>query len=227
LRVGVVTFPGSNCDADAQRAIDGVDGLRAVRLWHGDADLAGVDAVVLPGGFSWGDYLRPGAIARVAPIVQELRRFADAGGPVLGICNGFQILCEAGLLPGALQPNRDGRFRCMDVWVKAEGRACAWLPPLSRPLRLPIAHAHGAWTAPEPELQACEDRGQLVLRYVTATGERADAANPNGSARDVAGVCNAAGNVLGLMPHPERAVHADLGSTDGLHLLTALLGRSA
>jgi phosphoribosylformylglycinamidine synthase subunit PurQ / glutaminase len=215
LKWGVVRFPGSCDDVDAQLAASRVG--EAVLLWHGDHDLQGVDAVIVPGGFSYGDYLRVGAIARFAPVMEEVVEFARSGGPVLGICNGFQVLCEAGLLPGALLPNVGLRFRCLQVSVEVLNaetvftRACE---PGER-LSIPCKHTTGRYYAPDDELDRLQAAGQVVLRY--APGE-----NPNGSVRDVAGVCNEAGNVMGLMPHPEHAVDELVGgSADGLKLFAS------
>ena len=214
MKVGVVTFPGSNCDADFRRAIDRVDGLDSLALWHKDTDLSLVEAVVLPGGFSYGDYLRCGAIARFSPMMQAVARFAAQGRPVLGVCNGFQILCEAQLLPGVLLQNRDLSFLCKDVKVTVEQTDTPWTRGLAPKLLLPIAHGEGNWQADDETVARIEGEGQVVFRYV---------ANPNGSRNDVAGLCNAARNVVGLMPHPERAVDPLLGGTDGLGFLTSLL----
>jgi phosphoribosylformylglycinamidine synthase subunit PurQ / glutaminase len=215
VRFGVVRFPGSCDDVDAQLAASRVG--EAVLLWHADHDLQGVDAVIVPGGFSYCDYLRVGAIARFAPVMEEVVEFARSGGPVLGICNGFQVLCEAGLLPGALLPNVGLRFRCLQVSVEVLNadtvftRACQ---PGER-LSIPCKHTTGRYYAPDDELDRLQAAGQVVLRY--APGE-----NPNGSARDVAGVCNEAGNVMGLMPHPEHAVDELVGgSADGLKLFAS------
>ena len=205
--VGVVVFPGSCDEHDAARAIRRTPGLEPRYLWHADADLAGVDAVIVPGGFSYGDYLRAGAIAR----------FAAAGGPVLGICNGFQVLCEAGLLPGALLPNTSLRFICRQVDVLVEHPRCSFTAECEpgESLSLPVKHGFGRWYAPAEQLGELERKGQLVLRY--APGQ-----NPNGSSRDVAGVMNEAGNVLGLMPHPEHAVDELNGSADAGRLFGSL-----
>jgi phosphoribosylformylglycinamidine synthase len=219
-RVGVVTFPGSNCDADMRHAVSATSGLSAVPLWHKDADLRGVDAVILPGGFSFGDYLRCGAIARFSPVMGEVARFAAQGRPVIGVCNGFQILCEAGLLPGVLLRNEGLKFICADVHLRSEGRASAFVPALPRPARVPVAHAEGRWYADDDTVARLSDAGQLVLRYVTASGEAGG--NPNGAVADVAGVCNEAGNVVGLMPHPERVVEPLQGGTDGLAFFARL-----
>jgi phosphoribosylformylglycinamidine synthase subunit PurQ / glutaminase len=212
VRFGVVRFPGSCDDVDAQLAAERVG--EAMLLWHADRDLRGADAVIVPGGFSYGDYLRVGAIARFAPVMEEVIAFARDGGPVLGICNGFQVLCEAGLLPGALLPNDHLRFRCRQTTVEVVNadtvftRACA---PGER-LSIPCKHTTGRYYAPEDELDRMQADGRVVLRY--APGH-----NPNGSARDIAGVTNEAGNVMGLMPHPEHAVdELTGGSADGLRL---------
>jgi phosphoribosylformylglycinamidine synthase subunit PurQ / glutaminase len=215
VKFGVVRFPGSCDDVDAQLAASRVG--EAVLLWHADHDLQGADAIIVPGGFSYGDYLRVGAIARFAPIMEEVIAFAHEGGPVLGICNGFQVLCEAGLLPGALLPNVHLRFRCRQVSVEVLNadtvftRACE----AGERLSIPCKHTTGRYYAPEDELDRMQASGQVVLRY--APGE-----NPNGSLRDIAGVCNEDGNVMGLMPHPEHAVD-DLvgGSADGLKLFAS------
>jgi phosphoribosylformylglycinamidine synthase len=214
-RFGVVVFPGSCDDVDAQLACERVG--ETVMLWHADRDLQGVEAIVVPGGFSYGDYLRAGAIARFAPIMEEVIAFARDGGLVMGICNGFQVLCEAGLLPGALLPNTGLKFLCRQVEIEVVNpdtpftTACA----PGRALSIPVKHTTGRYYAPATELTEMAANGQVVLRY--AAGQ-----NPNGSARDVAGVTNAAGNVFGLMPHPEHAVDALTGSTDGLCLFASI-----
>lgn len=218
MRFAIVRFPGSNCDADCERAV--VEGLghEAVYVWHKDTDLGDVDAVLLPGGFSYGDHLRAGAIARFSPIMPAVIEFADAGGPVAGICNGFQVLCEAHLLPGALIRNRSLRFRHVEVTLRVE-RTDTALTAGCEPgqlLRMPIAHGEGQFVADPDTLATLEAENRVVFRYVDARGERTPEANPNGSQHDIAGVCNAAGNVVGLMPHPERAISELLGSTDGL-----------
>ena len=214
--VAVVTFPGSNDDHDAALALRGL-GAQAVAVWHGDSELpSGTAAVVLPGGFSYGDYLRCGAIARFSPVMGAVRAFADEGGPVLGICNGFQILCEAGLLPGVLRPNRQLEFVCRDVALRVERSGAPFTSRCSdgQVLVIPVKHGEGAWYADDGLLSELERRGQIVLRYVDDT---------NGSIGDVAGVRNEAGNVLGLMPHPEHAVDSLLGSTDGALVLGSLV----
>jgi phosphoribosylformylglycinamidine synthase I len=225
VKVGVVTFPGSNCDEDARLAISEALGAEAVRLWHKDHDLQGVDVVILPGGFSYGDALRAGAIARFSPILQEVQEHASRGGPVLGICNGFQIACEAGLLPGALLRNADLKFVHQPVHLKVEQVDTIFTSHYAhgQVLQIPIAHGEGRYTADDETLDRLEGEGQVVFRYVTASGTRSAEANPNGSMRDIAGIRNAAGNVLGLMPHPERAVDPRLGPADGLALFESLL----
>jgi phosphoribosylformylglycinamidine synthase subunit PurQ / glutaminase len=218
VKIGVVTFPGSNCDYDCYKAVQEGLGAEAVYLWHKEHDLQGVDAVFLPGGFSYGDYLRAGAIAAHSPIMREVIAFANDGGPVAGICNGFQILCESGLLPGALMRNRSLKFRSRDVFLRVE-RA---VPPFTSEytvgevLRVPIAHGEGCYTAEPETLDALEANGQVVFRYCDREGEATPASNPNGAARNIAGIVNGAGNVLGMMPHPERAMDLALGSADGL-----------
>ncbi|MEB3234262.1 MAG: phosphoribosylformylglycinamidine synthase subunit PurQ [Cyanobacteriota bacterium] len=215
MTVGIVVFPGSNCDRDVRWALEGCLGLATRFLWHEDTDLAGVSAVVLPGGFSYGDYLRCGAIARFAPVLQQVAAFAEAGGPVLGICNGFQVLTEMGLLPGALTRNQNLHFICEPCDLQVQPGPCRWLQgyvPGER-MTLPIAHGEGRYQVDPQTLRTLEQNGQVVLRY---------SANPNGSLGDVAGLCNAAGNVLGLMPHPERACDPATGGIDGQRLLASL-----
>ena len=217
VRVGVVTFPGSLDDSDARRAVE-VCGGEAVALWHADDALGDVDAVVLPGGFSYGDALRCGAIAHLAPMMTAVAAFAREGGPVLGICNGFQVLCEAGLLPGALLRNAGLRFVCRDVAVEVTGTS-AWTSSYRTGQRivLPVKHGEGRYHADETTLDALEAEGRVVLRY-------APGANPNGSARDIAGIANEAGNVVGLMPHPEHAIdHVTIGGLDGRGVFASVL----
>jgi phosphoribosylformylglycinamidine synthase I len=218
-RIGVISFPGTCDDRDALRALE-LTGAEAVRVWHRDTDPPALDGALVPGGFSYGDYLRPGAIARLAPAMDAVRRLAAEGRPVLGICNGFQVLCEAGLLPGVLRPNHAGRFVARDVELRVEQAGSPWLPGRATGdiLRIPIKHHDGAWTAPDDVADTVEAAGQVLLRYRT---------NPNGSRGDVAAVTNAEGNVLGLMPHPEHAVDALLGSTDGRTILQGLLALAA
>jgi len=229
MKFGIVTFPGSNCDYDAFHAVTEVLGEEAVYLWHKDHDLQGADVVVLPGGFSYGDYLRAGAIARFSPIMQEVIAHAKSGGPVLGICNGFQIACEAGLLPGALMRNRDMKFISTPLLVRVENSGTLFTNRYTdgEILRLPVAHGEGRYFAPPPVLDELEQDGRVIFRYVTASGERTSAANPNGSERDIAGIVSEDGNVLGMMPHPERACSPLLGSEDGVRLLESILARVA
>jgi phosphoribosylformylglycinamidine synthase len=219
-RVGVVVFPGACDEQDALLAVDRVEGLEACFLPHGERDLKGADAIVLPGGFSYGDYLRVGAIARFAPVMEAVLDFARTGGPVLGICNGFQVLCEAGLLPGALLVNDSLKFVCRQVLVRVESTATPFTSALDEEdeLSMPVKHTTGRWFAPPALLERVEDVGQVVFRYVGGT-------NPNGSLRDVAGVSNEAGNVLGLMPHVEHASDELTGSIDGLRLFGSLARR--
>jgi phosphoribosylformylglycinamidine synthase subunit PurQ / glutaminase len=225
VKAGIVRFPGSNCDEDAFHAVADVLGQEAVYLWHKDHDLQGVDLVILPGGFSYGDYLRAGAIARFSPIMQEVVQHARQGGLVLGICNGFQIACEAGLLPGALLRNNSLRFVSAPVSLRVESIATRFTSEyhLGQVISIPVAHGDGRYTADGDTLARLEGEGHVVFRYVTAEGEMTDAANPNGSQRNIAGIVNAEGNVLGMMPHPERALEASLGSTDGLPLFRSIL----
>ncbi len=222
----VIQFPGSNDDRDLRFALKSVLGAEARLVWHQEPELPpGTQAVFLPGGFSYGDYLRCGAMARFSPVLEAVARFATLGGPVLGTCNGFQVLCEAGLLPGALRRNQDLHFVCEFVHVRVE-RADTRFSARARPgqvLRLPVKHGEGAYYAPEAELRAMQERGQILLRYCDAEGVVSEAANPNGSVANVAGVLNERGNVLGLMPHPEHAVEPAIGGTDGLVILRSLL----
>ena len=229
MRFGIVTFPGSNCDYDAFHAVADEFGEEAVYLWHKSHDLAGVDVVILPGGFSYGDYLRAGAIARFSPIMNEVIAHAARGAPVLAVCNGFQIACEAGLLPGALLRNSNLRFQSDWVRLRVENDETMFTERYQRGaiLAIPIAHGEGRYTASEESLDRLEGERQVVFRYVNAAGEVDPAANPNGSMRNIAGIVNAGGNVLGMMPHPERAVDALLGSTDGRGVFESLLARVA
>lgn len=225
MRFGIITFPGSNCDDDAVHAVVDQLGETAVRLWHKDHDLQNVDVVVLPGGFSYGDALRAGAIARFSPIMREVVQHADRGGVVLGICNGFQIACEAGLLPGALLRNATSKFVHTVVTLRVESTDTPFTNRYreGQVLRMPIAHGEGRFTADPDVLERIEGEGQVVFRYTDAAGRRTPDANPNGSQNDIAGIRNARGNVLGLMPHPERAVEGLLGSSDGLGIFESLL----
>ncbi|HLT15420.1 MAG TPA: phosphoribosylformylglycinamidine synthase subunit PurQ [Acidimicrobiales bacterium] len=218
-RIGVVVFPGSNCEHDVVEAVRALGGDGEI-LWHGDDDLRGVDAVVIPGGFAHGDYLRPGAIARFSPIMGAVAAFAADGGPVVGICNGFQVLTEAGLLPGALQKNAGLKFVCDTVGLRVETTDSVLTreATVGQELRIPINHFEGSYTCDADTLAALRAEDRVVLRYIE---------NPNGSVDDIAGVCNEGRNVVGLMPHPERASHPLLGSTDGVVLLRSLLASAA
>jgi phosphoribosylformylglycinamidine synthase subunit PurQ / glutaminase len=225
MRVGVVVFPGSNCDHDTYHALKHVCGQEARFVWHKDSDLRGLDAVVLPGGFAYGDYLRTGAIARFSPVMRAVTEFAGQGGTVLGICNGFQILQEAGLLPGAMLRNRTVKFLSQPVHVRVERDDTAATAgiPVGTVLTMPIAHGEGNFYLGADELDRLEQAGQVVFRYTTKDGQLSDDANPNGSLHAIAGVCNRERNVVGLMPHPERASEPGLGSTDGRRILAALV----
>jgi phosphoribosylformylglycinamidine synthase len=218
-KVGVVLFPGSNCEQDVLEAVRRL-GAEGELLWHGDATVDGADAVVVPGGFAHGDYLRPGAIARFSPVMEAVTRFAADGGPVVGICNGFQVLTEAGLLPGALSKNRGLTFRCEMATLRVDSRKSALTEGVEDGtiLRVPINHFEGNYQCDPATLATLREEDRIVLRYVE---------NPNGSVDDIAGICSADGNVVGLMPHPERASHPLLGSEDGNRLLTSLLGAAA
>jgi len=231
MTFAVVVFPGSNCDHDAWYAAKHILGQEARFVWHKETSLHGADVVVLPGGFSHGDYLRTGAIARFSPVMRSVAEFAAAGGPVLGICNGFQILLECGLLPGAMLRNRDVRFHCEFVHVRVE-RTDTLFTRRCQPgqvLRIPIAHGEGNYHAPPETVADLEAAGRVVFRYANAEGQVVEAANPNGSINGIAGICNAGRNVVGLMPHPERACEALVGSADGRVLfesvVDALAGR--
>ena len=229
MKVGVIQFPGSNCDHDTDWALREVCGARTRFVWHKEDHLNGLDAVVVPGGFSYGDYLRTGAIARFSPVMKAVQRFAEAGGPVLGICNGFQILQEAGLLPGAMLRNRGVKFLSLPVHVRVERDDTSATAGLARGsvLTMPIAHGEGNFYLPDDELDRLEAEGRVVFRYAREDGELDEASNPNGSARAIAGICNPAGNVVGLMPHPERGAEAVLGCDQGRPLLEAFLAWTA
>ncbi len=224
MKWGIVTFPGSNDDRDAWYCLETVLGQEAVLLWHKDQDLQGVEAIVLPGGFSYGDYLRAGALARFSPIMHSVVDFANAGGPVLGVCNGFQILCESGLLPGALVRNRSLSFICEWVSIRVETTRTRFTSACSAGecLSIPIKHGEGCYVADTDTVQSLTDNDQIVFRYVNEAGEAERAANPNGALHNIAGVTNPNGNVVGLMPHPEHAVEALLGGEDGRKLFTSV-----
>ncbi len=221
MNFAVLQFPASNCDQDALHAVKNVLGQSGRFVWHKEHSLAGFDAVIIPGGFSYGDYLRTGAIARLSPIMQAVRDFAAKGAPVLGICNGFQILCEAGLLPGALIRNRSLQFRCEHIFLKTATPQSPFTNkiPDGKILRLPIAHGEGCYFADDATLDQLEKENRILWQYCDAGGQLTETANPNGSLRNIAGICNEARNVAGLMPHPERASEMILGSADGRLIL--------
>ena len=225
MKFAVIVFPGSNCDQDAYHAATSVLQQSAEIIWHKDSDLKGADVVILPGGFAHGDYLRTGAMARFSPIMAAVRTFAERGGPVLGICNGFQILLESGLLPGAMLRNRGLKYRCEHVHVRVEETDTAFTAGAGKGqvLRIPIGHGEGNYFAPPDVLERLEANRQVILRYVTADGRVDDAANPNGSVHAIAGLCNEGRNVVGMMPHPERACEHALGSEDGRVILESVV----
>ena len=225
MNFAVVQFPGSNCDQDCVHVLRNVFGHSTRLLWHKETSLGDTDAVFIPGGFSYGDYLRTGSIARFSPVMQAVKEFADNGGHVLGICNGFQILCEAGLLPGALIRNRSLQFRCEHVWLKpaTHGSPFTSQIPEDKLLRIPIAHGEGNYFCDARTLKDIEANGQILFQYADIDGELTDDANPNGSLANIAGICNEARNVAGMMPHPERAAEAVLGSDDGRWIFESLI----
>ena len=225
MKFGVVVFPGSNCDHDAMHVAKDVLGADAEFVWHKETDLKGADVVILPGGFAHGDYLRTGAIARFSPIMPAIQEFARRGGPVLGICNGFQVLLEAGLLPGAMLRNRDLKFHCEHVIVRVEQTDTPFTSAAAKGqrLRLPIAHGEGNYYAEPDVIRDLEAARRVIFRYTDERGEVTEAANPNGAVNGIAGICNEARNVVGLMPHPERACESALGSADGLILFESVV----
>jgi phosphoribosylformylglycinamidine synthase len=225
MKFGVVVFPGSNCDHDAHHAAKDVLGQDAAFIWHKDTSLDGADVVILPGGFAHGDYLRTGAIARFSPIMPAILEFARAGGPVLGICNGFQVLLEAGLLPGAMLRNRDLKFHCEHVVVSVEQTDTPFTARATKGqrLRLPVAHGEGNYYADPDVIRELEASRRVVFRYCDERGDATEASNPNGAINNIAGICNGARNVVGLMPHPERACESMLGSADGLVLFESVV----
>lgn len=222
MRVAVIRFPGSNCDQDALVSLREDLGLQADYVWFESDSLRGFDAVFLPGGFSYGDYLRCGAMAAHAPVMEPIRKFAADGKPVIGVCNGFQVLCEAGLLPGALLPNASQRFVCRDVYLVAENHTSFWTRDAKGLIRIPVAHGEGRYVCDKEQLQRLHALNQIAFRYVDAEGRRTAESNPNGSTDGIAGVLNEDGNVLGLMPHPERYTRELVGGTDGTMILGAL-----
>ncbi len=229
MKFGIITFPGSNCDYDAYRAVVDALGEEATYIWHKDHDLKGSDVVILPGGFSYGDYLRAGAIARFSPIMREVVAHAERGAPVIGICNGFQIACEAGLLPGALLRNASLKFVCAPISLRVENTDTQFTAGYTKGqiVTIPIAHGDGRYSADDATLDRLEGEGRVLFRYAPDALQALEAYNPNGSMRDIAGIVNDGGNVLGMMPHPERAVDALLGSADGLPLFESILNRVA
>ena len=225
MKFGVLVFPGSNCDDDAVRVLGDVMGQDVVKVWHKEKILPDVDCVIVPGGFSYGDYLRCGAIARFSPIMQAVVEFANAGGLVYGICNGFQILCEAHLLPGVLLRNSNQKFICKNIYLKPTTRNSALTADLdlNKALKIPIAHAEGRYYADDVTLQKLVANDQILFKYCDENGHFTEGSNPNGSLLDIAGICNEGRNVFGMMPHPERAAEPELGNTDGLLMLESLL----
>ena len=225
MKFGVVTFPGSNCDQDMIYVLETIMGQEVERLWHKETDLKGVDFVVLPGGFSYGDYLRSGAIAKLSPIMKEVIKHANNGGYVLGICNGFQILTESGLLEGALLHNDNQKFICKNVYLKPDNNASAINKDLNttKAYKIPIAHGEGRFYAPQDVIDRLENNNQVIFRYATNEAEVNNEANPNGSINNIAGICNEKGNVFGMMPHPERAADGELANIDGKSLFESIL----
>ena len=225
MKFGVVIFPGSNCDQDMIYALRNIMKQEVVELWHKDTDLKGCDFIVLPGGFSYGDYLRSGAIARFSPIMEKVIEFANNGGYVLGVCNGFQILCEAGLVPGALLHNNERKFICKNVFIKAQSNDTLVTSniPKDKALKIPIAHGEGKYFADTETLKRMNDNGQILFRYCDESSNITDISNPNGATENIAGVCNANKNVFGMMPHPERAVDNELSNTDGKYIFESIL----
>lgn len=225
MKFGVVAFPGSNCDDDMVYVLKEILKQDVVKLWHKEHSLLGCDFIVLPGGFSYGDYLRSGAIARFSPIMQEVIEFANKGGFVFGVCNGFQILCESYLLPGALLRNTDGKFSCKNVFVRAESDESILTSSLriGKALKIPIAHGEGRFYADEKTMLQLRQNNQVIFRYCNSEGHIVEDANPNGSLENVAGICNEKRNVFGMMPHPERACDVNLGNTDGLGVMKSIL----
>ncbi len=225
MTFAVIVFPGSNCDQDAYPAATTVLGQKAELVWHKDTDLKGADVVILPGGFAHGDYLRTGAMARFSPIMREVKAFADRGGPVIGICNGFQVLLESGLLPGAMLRNKGLKYRCEFVNVRVEQTDTPFTcgASVGQVLNIPIGHGEGNYYAPPDVIETLEANRQVLFRYCTPTGVVTDDANPNGSVHAIAGICNDTRNVVGMMPHPERACEAALGGTDGLVILESIV----
>jgi phosphoribosylformylglycinamidine synthase subunit PurQ / glutaminase len=229
MKFGVIIFPGSNCDHDAYWTIQHVAKQPVTFLWHESHDLQNCDAIIVPGGFAYGDYLRTGAIAKFSPVMESVRRFADGGGLVLGICNGFQILCESGLLPGALMRNTGLKYVCKPVHVRVENAATPFTNACSQGevLTIPIGHMEGNYFCDPESLEKLRRNNQVVLRYATPAGEISASANPNGSLDNIAGICSEGGNVVGMMPHPERSAEPELGYTDGMKIFHSMVGAMA
>lgn len=225
MKFGVITFPGSNCDQDMIYVLESIMGYQVERLWHKDSDLKGAEFIVLPGGFSYGDYLRSGAIANYSPIMKEVIKHANNGGYVLGICNGFQILCESKLLPGTLLHNDNQKFICKNIFLKADNNASIINRGIGKDevLKIPIAHAEGRYYATEELLKSINENQQVIYRYCDENGNVNAESNPNGALENIAGVCNSTKNVFGMMPHPERAADIELGNTDGLRIFESML----
>ena len=225
MNCGIIVFPGSNCDKDAYHVMNELYNIETVYLWHKDPDLKNCDFIILPGGFSYGDYLRTGAIARFSPVMESVIRFANEGGFVFGICNGFQVLCEAHLLPGVLLRNDSQKFSCKNIYIKADTNDTLLTSeiPLSKALKIPIAHAEGRYFCQADTLKALESNHQILFRYCDENGNITAAANPNGSVNYIAGICNEGRNVFGMMPHPERASDAALGNTDGRFIFDSIM----
>ena len=224
MNIGIIVFPGSNCDRDVRWATEGCLGVPTSFLWHETTDLDGFDAIVIPGGFSYGDYLRTGSIAQFSPVMNAVKKFANEGGLVIGICNGFQILCETGLLPGALVRNRSLQFRCEQVYLKVPTQDSPFTREIDTEdiIRVPIAHGEGCYFADDESLAKLKANDQILFQYASADGEITDASNPNGSLLNIAGICNEARNVCGMMPHPERASESILGEEDGLKIFKGM-----
>ena len=225
MKIGIVVFPGSNCDHDTYWAVRESMGAKSTFIWHRDRDINQFDGIFLPGGFSYGDYLRSGAIARYSPVMEEIRKFAEKGKPVIGICNGFQVLTESGLLPGALAPNDNLKFICQSVHLKVQSRVAPWLNHYNENevITMPIAHGEGRYVASDEVIKELEDENRIAFRYCGADANVSKEANPNGSVSNIAGILNKNGNVLGLMPHPERVTEDILGGIDGRKIFKSLL----
>jgi phosphoribosylformylglycinamidine synthase subunit PurQ / glutaminase len=225
VKFGIIIFPGTWSDRDCHYAVSNIMGQDAVYIWHRDTNLGDCDCIILPGGFSYGDYLRPGAIARFSPVMDAVKNFADNGKPVIGICNGFQVLCESGLLPGILMQNNHLQYRCQWTNLKTENKSSIFTSkcPADKTLKIPVSHYEGNYYADDNTLKKLEDDGRIAFRYATAGGEITDSASPNGAAHNIAGILNKKGNILGMMPHPERSCENILGSTDGNYIWESII----